>query len=248
MGRRPPFAGRYSAGLPARRFDTWRFWGIEGGITNWRALSPPALEAERAAYEEAITGLDADVGAMLGELRQRGVLDRTLVIITSDHGQLFGEHEMYSHGNSLYWRTVHVPLIVSWPGRLAGGERVSTPVSLRDLAATIQQLAIPSSPVSLPGTSLLTGAEAGIAPLVLSELSLEEFARADAAMRNGSLQSVVGADWQYMRAANGHEDVFRIGQQWTDTLITDVPVRAAIVDTARNQLSRSRVPPPAPQR
>lgn len=244
---RPPFAGRYSAGLPERRFDQLRYWGVEGGIANWNALSPAEVEAERAAYDEAITGLDADLGDLFAELRRRGVLEQTLVVITSDHGALFGERGMYAHGNSLHWRTVHVPLIVSWPRAVPAGQRASTPVSLRDLPATILQLALPGSALTLPGSSLLANDVAGgTTPLVLSELSVEEFARHAPAMRNGSLQSVVGADWQYIRAANGYEDVFRIGHGWTDTAITDGPLRTLLLDSARARLSAARIPRPTP--
>lgn len=244
---RAPFAGQYSAGLPPRRFDQLRFWSVEGGMANWSALQPAEVEAERAAYEEAITGLDADIGALLAELRRRGILDRTLVVVTSDHGELFGEHNTHAHGNSTFWRTVHVPLLVSWPGHLVGGQRITTAVSLRDLPASILGLALPGSASALPGNSLLAGRSAdSTTSLVLSELSADEFSRNDAPMRNGSLQSVIGEYWQYTRAANGHEDVYHIEQDWSDNLITDVARRTALTAAAHARLSSAKVPAPQP--
>jgi hypothetical protein len=74
---RAPYAGRYSAGLPPRRFDRQVFWHVEGLMGSWEGLRPDEVEAERAAYEEAITGLDAAIGEMLSELRRRGSLERT---------------------------------------------------------------------------------------------------------------------------------------------------------------------------
>ena len=144
------FADRYSSGLPPRRFDHIRYWNVEGGIDDWGDLSPAEVEAERAAYEAAITGLDADIGALLSELRRRGAAERTIVVITSDHGELFGEHDTHVHGNSIYWRTLHVPLLMSWPGRLPAGLRVADPVSLRDVPATILSLALPGVPGRAP--------------------------------------------------------------------------------------------------
>jgi len=241
---RDPFAARYSEGLPPRRLDHLRFWNVEGGITGWNAFSPGEVEAEQAAYEEAITGLDADIGALLGDLRRRGVLDRTLVVLMSDHGELFGEHGAHSHGNNVFWRTLHVPLIVSWPGHVPEGQRVFDPVSLRDVAATILSLALPGAASELPGTPLTSSDSARPHSLPLSELSPEEFTRNARAMKNGALQSLAGAEWRYARAANGTEEAYWIGAGTEDTLVTVPAIREAIIDTARARLAAAKIPPP----
>jgi arylsulfatase A-like enzyme len=244
---RAPYAGRYSAGLPPRRFDRQVFWHVEGLMGSWEGLRPDEVEAERAAYEEAITGLDAAIGEMLSELRRRGSLERTIVVLTSDHGELFGEHDTFVHGNSVFWRTIHVPLLISWPGRVPAGVRVADPVTLRDVPSTILSLAMPESRASLPGAPLPFSPDASRAGThVLSELSTEEFTADDPPMRNGALQALVGPTWQYTRAANGHVDVFwtGLGVRSVDTLLPDAPARAAIVDTARAALSVARIPAP----
>ena len=241
---RPPFAARYSSGLPPRSFALQRFWSVEGGIAGWDRLEPAEVEAERAAYEEAITGLDHDVGALLADLRRRGILDRTIVVVTSDHGELFGEHDAHAHGNNIFWRTLHVPLVVSWPGHLPAGTRVADPVSLRNISATILGLALPDQERALPGTTLLVRADSTRPPLALSELSLDEFMRGYAPMRNGALQSLSGLHWQYTRAAGGQEEVYWTGNGTNDTLVTVPGIRAAVIDSARALLSASRIPAP----
>jgi arylsulfatase A-like enzyme len=242
---RDTFAGRYSEGQVPRRLDQLRFWNVEGAMDDWDELSAAEVEAERAAYEETITGLDADIGALLAALRARGVLDRTLVILTSDHGELFGEHGAHGHGNSVFWQALHVPLVISWPGHVRSGERVTEPVSLRDLAATILSVAFPGAARELPGSSLTTVTDsARPRSLTLSDLSLEEFTRHADAMQHGALQSLAGTDWQYIRAGDGHEDVYRIGAGTGDTLVTVPAVRDAVLDTARARLAAARTPPP----
>ena len=243
---RPPYRGTYSASVPARRFDHLRYWDVEGSIDDWNALTPAEVEAERAAYEETITSLDADLTALFSELRRRGVLERTLVVVTSDHGELFGEHEAHSHGSSVYWRSLHVPLLVSWPGHVPAGQRIVDPVSLRDIAATVLGLVFPDTPGALPGRSLLSGAGAtsGSPSIAVSELSLEEFTRMQPAMRNGALQSLAGAGWQYVRATNGHEDVYWTAGVNADTVVTVPAVRSAIIDSARNRLAAAGIPAP----
>ncbi len=118
-------------------------------------------------YRGAIRYMDDQVDTLLTALEARGVLQNTIVVISSDHGELFGEHKLTGHGNALYLPQLHVPLIVLAPGRVPAGVRVPASVSLRDLPATILDLAgIAPGDVAVPGTSLLRVArgEAGAVP------------------------------------------------------------------------------------
>ena len=64
------------------------------------------------AYDDCIGYLDAQIGKLIDELKRRGVLENTLVVITSDHGEEMGEHGLFGHGRSLYSQELHVPLVV----------------------------------------------------------------------------------------------------------------------------------------
>src|SRR5690606_33553726 len=66
----------------------------------------------------------------------------------------FGEHGKYEHGNDVYMTQVHVPLIISFPGRLPSGVRIDAPVGLRHLAATILDLTGVADSAALPGRTL----------------------------------------------------------------------------------------------
>lgn len=91
------------------------------------------------AYDGAIATIDRELGRMLDELRERGALDRTIVIITADHGELLGEHG-WEHGNSLYMHLLRVPLVIRAPARVPAGIHVMQTVSLRDISATVLDL------------------------------------------------------------------------------------------------------------
>lgn len=117
-------------------------------------MTPAEIRREREAYEASIAWLDAEIGNLLSSLDARGELDRTLVIITSDHGEQFGEHGLFVHGNSLYRQLVWVPLVMIHRGQVPAGRTVETPVSLRDLPATILQLVGLSEQSPLPGRPL----------------------------------------------------------------------------------------------
>ena len=81
-------------------------------------------------------------------------LDRTLVIITSDHGEGLGEHDLFMHGESLYRTEIRVPLLILPPSRRPSGAVVRQTVSLRDLPATIVDLIGLGDGSPFPGRSL----------------------------------------------------------------------------------------------
>ncbi len=151
--------------LPRAPFDTLFGWPAGGGRAERRAvraealLDKVALPADRVgrqrdAYDGAIAEQDHDTGELLAALVRRGRLANTLVIIASDHGEEFGEQDsIFGHGNSVFWPSLHVPLVVLMPGRVPGGLRVTAVASLRDLPATIGDL-VGARDWPLPGASL----------------------------------------------------------------------------------------------
>ena len=91
----------------------------------------------RAAYWAMCDHIDLQVGRMLDALEQTGQRENTIVIYTSDHGEMLGDHGLYIKGPFLYDCAIRVPLIVSWPGHIPAGKRSSALVELGDLAPTL---------------------------------------------------------------------------------------------------------------
>ncbi|MEP7344904.1 MAG: sulfatase, partial [Gemmatimonadaceae bacterium] len=126
---------------------------------------------ERLAYDQSIAELDAGIGHLLDSLRARGLMDRTVLAIVSDHGEQFGEHGLYSHGNSLYLPALHVPLVIVAPG-VPRGERRAHVVSTQNLGATLLSIAGAKQLSRFPGRSFFdsvavspsSGAVASIRP------------------------------------------------------------------------------------
>lgn len=127
-----------------------------------------ANTTDHGHYLGAIRYLDDQIDLLLRELDRRGVLQNTIVVITSDHGELFDENGHSRHGSTLYRNVLHVPLAILAPGRVPRGTRVRHPATLRDLAATILDLAgataEPNGGAPLPGHSMrpLMTAEASV--------------------------------------------------------------------------------------
>jgi arylsulfatase A-like enzyme len=107
----------------------------------------------REDYDSSIAYLDHQVGALLDELEARDLLQSTLIIITSDHGEQFGEHGIVGHGNSLFIPLLHVPFIVLYPPGVPAGLRVPEAVSLANLPATVLDV-LNLRAGSVPGKSL----------------------------------------------------------------------------------------------
>jgi arylsulfatase A-like enzyme len=88
-------------------------------------------------YDAGLVYEDDYIGRLLRELHRMGVTENTIVIITSDHGESLGDHGLTYHGAALYWELIHVPLIVSYPGHVPAGMRLTLPVSITAIPAMI---------------------------------------------------------------------------------------------------------------
>ncbi len=101
------------------------------------SLSRIETDYLKTLYLGEVESVDRRIGFILSILEARGLRKDTLIILTSDHGEAFGEHGMFSHGHGGFPNTLcHVPLIIAGPG-IPGGKTVTCPVSHRGLAPTI---------------------------------------------------------------------------------------------------------------
>jgi arylsulfatase A-like enzyme/Tfp pilus assembly protein PilF len=110
-----------------------------------------------AGYEAELAYVDRVLGEFLTHLEANGVLNRSLVVFTSDHGEGLGDHGESTHGYFVYQSTIHVPLIIHWPEnskRMLQG-RVSEPASLLDVGPTILDALGVSRPKEMQGRSLI---------------------------------------------------------------------------------------------
>jgi arylsulfatase A-like enzyme len=114
---------------------------FEKGEHIHRGMDPRDLEHLIALYDGEIRFTDLYLGKVLDELRGAGLLDQTLVVVTSDHGDEFFEHGDKGHRKTLYDDTVLVPLVIRYPPRVPMGAVVEQPVRLMDLAPTMLSLA-----------------------------------------------------------------------------------------------------------
>ncbi len=137
---------------------------VQDGETRARAaeLSPEDWRYLRDLYDACVASVDAELGRLLEGLARRGLLETTLVVVTSDHGEEFGEHGGSGHGYTLFDENLRVPLILAHPALAA--RRIPEQVRLVDLAPTLVELAGLSAPPTWQGQSLVPLLEGAALP------------------------------------------------------------------------------------
>jgi arylsulfatase A-like enzyme len=154
-------------------------------------------------YDGATHYVDSSMQHLLSQLNDRGILQNTIVVFTSDHGQELGDHGLYGHGKSVYWAEIQVPLVIWKPGLVPASIRVPTPVSTTDIPATILDLVAPDDKQAMPGRSLAalwnTSHPVSDWPEPISEVAKLHWFDEGAPDYNAPVQSVVTPDWHYIR-------------------------------------------------
>jgi arylsulfatase A-like enzyme len=229
-----PFAGRFGSlrqDLTPTRLEI----GNEVKVRQ----SQEQMRYKMDRYQEAMLYLDTHLGDLFGELRRRGVLDNTVVIITSDHGEHFGEHGINGHGVSLYTPEIWVPLIIRYPRSIPAGIRMRAPVSIANVPATITALA--GIEGTFPGRSLLLpdSAPGPEAVPVLSEMAESAGNEPeDWPGSKGWVKSLVAGPWHYIRLEDGDEELFNLGTEPHDgTNLTAAAEHAALLMELRTRMN-----------
>ncbi len=118
-----------------------------------------------AQYDGAVAYMDSSIGAIMTALESRGILDNTIVVINSDHGETLYDHECYFDHHGLYDATLHVPLIIRYPGKVPAGVRVGGFNQHKDFVPTLLDLADiqPEPEIAFDGRSLMPMARGEVA-------------------------------------------------------------------------------------
>jgi arylsulfatase A-like enzyme len=167
----------------------------------WQGLKEdpnPTLAADlENAYRTGVRWVDGLLKRTFDELRRQGLLENTLWIVTSDHGEAFGEHGMLTHGRQLYDELVRIPLVMGGPAPFDRPLESQASVSLTDLLPTVLELVGLPEPSHVDGRSFLPGLREG-AP---GYPACAEVARAGQQTANLSVAEVVSVRdgaWKYI--------------------------------------------------
>ena len=204
-----PFFSMIDAGkleLPASLADTsGRRWlnRADWQLTSTEAYSEADLRKMWAAYLGTVSFIDHLVGRITGALVDTGLMDNTVFMFTSDHGEMLGSHGLLLKGASFYEELVRIPLIIRSPGGSAGETREAL-VSHTDLVPTMLDFAGASLPQALQGESIrhiLEGGSEGVRAAVPAEFHSTNWTDPPAPLRMWRTQH-----WKYVESLAGEDD------------------------------------------
>jgi len=240
------------------------FTHLEHGrhITGEALLTPAEIDTVRILYAAGVAHVDAQLGRLVDGLRARGLLDETVVVVTSDHGEHLGEHGLFGHQFSLHEELLRIPLILRYPAAIEAGARCATPVSLVDVPATVSELTGRDRSWPVDGRSLLAAIGSG---RDRSRSIVAEYARPRALLQNAwapahpdvdlsrfdrALLAIRRDGYKYVQSSAGEEWLFHLdadpgeARNLLDTL--DEPTRArrdALAGALREAVGRAGYSP-----
>jgi len=229
-----PFAGRFRTGPGQDGRGEIELGAIGASVE----LPPPERLAELVdLYDESILALDDALGELFAQLAGRGLLERTVIIITSDHGESWGEHGMIYHGHSLYWDQTHVPLVVRWPGARHGGTVVRSPVGIDQVPATVAG-ALGLAGAGFPGVPLPLADDS--AAQVRTELARRSAVPSNWPASRGSVAALVEGPWHYVEEESGGAELFDITADPGEQLnLASDSAHAGLAARLRGELQRA---------
>jgi len=161
-------------------------------------------------YDAEIAAVDEAIGALVGALEARGLWDETVLVIVSDHGEAFDEHETWFHGFNLHTELLHVPLIVANARGEMRGTRRQELVSLLDVPTTLLRLAGVAPTPGMRGRDLLAPLPAATQPIEAELLRVDEI---DEIRRVVQAGSVIRWPWKVIARRDGMPPlVFRLDE------------------------------------
>jgi arylsulfatase A-like enzyme len=190
---------------------------------------------QAASYDAQLQSVDALLAGFEKTLRREGWWDRSLVVLTSDHGEGLGDHGESDHGYFIYESTLHVPLVIHWPvGAVRIAANVDQPVGLIDVAPTIlDALGIPA-PASFSGHSLIKGAP--------SEVFSESVYARDA-FGWAPLRALRAGQWKYIDAPRS--ELYDLSRD-SGEKINQVAAEPKIAADLKTRLTKYTLGPPKP--
>ena len=206
------FVNYYDAHAPYISPERAKFSNLPnpGGLVNtdwttadiYNSKTPEQAQGEIDAYDGGIYYTDQQIDVLLKELESRGKLDNTIVVITSDHGELFGEHGLWEHHNSLYKPVIYVPLIVWYPKSAPQNMRIDTPVSntfipamLLDMLGEPEQTAFRGPPLSQLWADPAAAADF---PDPIAEMAESSWVNPHHLSIRGDMVTVLSPEWQFI--------------------------------------------------
>lgn len=153
---KPPHFGLVRTGdIGTSRFKGEYAMAGQGPGEDFRNVTPDEASLGRAYYYTMVQLIDDQMGRILESLDEQGLAENTIVIFTTDHGELLGDHGIWMKGPMHYEQVVRIPMIIRWPQEIEGGREVSALANQVDITPTILEAIGIKSDDDFDGNSLM---------------------------------------------------------------------------------------------
>ena len=182
------------------------------------------LAAIAGVYDASLIDLDEATGRLLDELDRRGLAEDTIVILTSDHGEDLGDHDLLLHKYAVYNSLVRVPLMVVWKGH-AAPQVVTEPKSVADVVLDVLRLGeVPVSTEDLARFTSRPGQGIGGAVAeygAVADGSIDRMKKlhpdASTARLERKFEAVEDGEWKYIEASDGSRELYEVVKDPAET-------------------------------
>jgi arylsulfatase A-like enzyme len=199
----------------ARSYEIDRSWlPMWSFVFGLHEYSKEDLAIMAATYDATLAELDDLFHALLESLRAKGLLDNTVIVLTSDHGEHLGEHGLLGHNLSIANTLLHVPLIVRFPKLVDAGLRIDEPVEIRRIGALVDLVLSRAPDARLSARELVSALSGRTDGAVISEADRPLIRRVepeeipDEPRFQRRRKSVIVGDLKYVWSSDGMHELY----------------------------------------
>jgi uncharacterized sulfatase len=127
----------------------------QGGGTDYNLVSDRDARISRSYYYSMVKIIDQQMGRIMACLEEQGIADNTIIVFTTDHGELLGDHGIWMKGPFHYEELVKIPFIVRWPKGIPGGQVSDSLINQVDIVPTILEAIGMDASEQIDGVSAL---------------------------------------------------------------------------------------------
>lgn len=177
---------------------------------------------EISLYDGEICFIDENINQLFEKLKYLGIYDKTLIIITADHGEAFGEHKNYGHGETIYQEEIRVPLIVKYTECIPKGVAIKTPVKSIDIMPTVLNILNVHYNGDLDGKSLMPLIKNADGTFSNESIFIDENTSVQKAILKGVIKNINNNEWKYIFTEKSKlRDLKNVGQEELYNLTED---------------------------
>lgn len=186
------------------------------------------IEEQIALYDTEIFYMDHHIGVLLRKLKDYNLYDNSLVAITADHGELFGEHGLFRHGQCLYQEEIHIPLMIKYPKGQVPPARIDSPVQLTDILPMILNHLEIGLPENIQG---------GTPPETGHPLFAEVYPSSKSLANGSDWRAIFDGNFKFFWNSKGKNLLFNLAEDPRESvnLVVQHPQRAARMLSELNQ-------------